>query len=235
VEHKGRFALLLTIGLGGCAAVVLGTPRPYEERLERGVTALLSADYQAAYDDLAWVAATCPATEPGDQALLALLALELDPRNAQARPEVAADLAARRLTAGGNSWVLPVVETFYLLALDLGAPPVQRTPVGVPTPAPDQADPPATPARLPGAEPTEGTLYCPAERVAGAPRPVPRHPGTPLASRLATARRDGQQDAERADLLERELAEARRAFEEQSAELVRLEQELARIRRTLRP
>jgi hypothetical protein len=93
-------------------------------RLERGLTALEEGAHAAAFDDLAWVYSRCSGREAAGQALLALAALELDPRNERARPSVGTDLLARAITGPeAPRWARPLAETSFLTALALGAPP----------------------------------------------------------------------------------------------------------------
>ena len=58
----------------------------------------------------------------GQRATLALIAAELDARNPQRRLWAGADLASRLLTMPDvQPWIVPIAETYYLLALEMGA------------------------------------------------------------------------------------------------------------------
>ncbi len=124
-----RATLLLVFavatGIGGCATLTAKRSEDQNARfrLERGLTALDSGAYTAAFDDLAWVYSQCTGREAAGQALLALAALELDPRNERARPAVGTDLLGRAITgAEAPRWARPLAETSFLTALALGAP-----------------------------------------------------------------------------------------------------------------
>lgn len=111
--------------IGGCAALTPDRPedRDARHRLDRGLSALDAGAYAEAYDDLAWVYSHCPGQESGSRALIALAALELDPRNRQARPAVGSRLLAEAIQGpGAPRWARPLTETVFLTALALGAP-----------------------------------------------------------------------------------------------------------------
>jgi hypothetical protein len=58
----------------------------------------------------------------GQQALLVLIAAELDNRNPQRRLWAAAEMSARLLSIPElEPWLVPVGESYYLLAVELGA------------------------------------------------------------------------------------------------------------------
>lgn len=119
---------LLIVALAGsvtaCAALT-SDPRPEENaeiRLDRGLFALDAGRYSAAFEDLAWVYDHCSGHQAGSRALLALAALELDPRNAAARPGVGAELLGRVIQDPATTrWVRPLAETAFLESLALGA------------------------------------------------------------------------------------------------------------------
>lgn len=119
---RSLMASALVLLAGGCASLQHAPGPSPEERLEQGLAALERGDYRAAHEPLSWVY-THYADEPiGRQALLALVAAELDPRNPSRRLGVGADLAARYLRLpGAEPWTVPLVETVYLLAMELGA------------------------------------------------------------------------------------------------------------------
>jgi hypothetical protein len=133
VENQGEESmtrrLLLPVlvagAMTGCAtlrAVTDRGPTESEQRLEQGLTALKAGEYESAYEHLLWVAGNHEAEAVGRQALLALTAAELDPRNPNRRLGVAAGLAARYLRGEApGGWTEPVAESIYLIALELGA------------------------------------------------------------------------------------------------------------------
>ena len=139
---RARFPLpriLLATALLGCAGSVpasegpVPAADPQEERarpapsdaervLSRGLLALSDGDYRVARRALSRVAGDCPGTVPGVEALVALLAVELDPRNADADPARARQLAEAFLALPVKpAWTEPTVETLYLLSLDAAA------------------------------------------------------------------------------------------------------------------
>jgi hypothetical protein len=123
-----RATVLLVLAVatgGGCATLAPSRSEDQNARfrLERGLSALETGAYTAAFDDLAWVYSHCTGREAAGQALLALAALELDPRNERARPSVGTDLLGRAITgAEAPRWTRPLAETSFLTALALGAP-----------------------------------------------------------------------------------------------------------------
>lgn len=120
--------LLLLLVLPACASTPPNRDPEAAERLSRGLRALAERDYDAAHQDLSRVMAREPRTEDGRRATLVLAAAELDPRNPGRRPDVGADLTARYLADPlAPPWTVPVAETVYLLARELGAPPPTGT------------------------------------------------------------------------------------------------------------
>lgn len=93
-----------------------------EAALYRGLTAVKLGEYGEARERLSAVAAACPASPLGSQALLILVALELDPRNPERDPRRARDLAEGYFAAPRKpAWTEPAMESLYLLAVELGA------------------------------------------------------------------------------------------------------------------
>jgi hypothetical protein len=108
--------------LAGCAALGLTPAFTIEQRLERGLAQLSGEEVDEGYALLHEIATAYSYDELGQRALLALAAWELDPRNPRRRLWAAADLSALYLGADGvSSWTVPVAETLYLLAQELGA------------------------------------------------------------------------------------------------------------------
>jgi hypothetical protein len=116
------WALAVAGLLTGCATLKGSLESRAEERLEASLAALARGDYRAAHEGLAWVAEHDAGDKHGRRALLALAALELDPRNPDRRIAAGTDVAASYLTLEEkDSWTNPVAQTLYLLGLELGA------------------------------------------------------------------------------------------------------------------
>lgn len=134
---------VLTVASAGCATLGGGGELEPEERFERALLALEAERYRAAFGDLVRLYTHYPGEEIGRRALRVLIASELDPRNPVRRLDEGARLAAGYLRMGRTpAWSEPIVETLYLLALELGAAP-ERVAAGEPLP------------RLPGPPVTE--------------------------------------------------------------------------------
>lgn len=108
--------------VAGCGAVARsGAPDP-NARLRLGLTALANQDRSVAREHLEWVYRNHTAEPVGHQALLALIASELDPRNPARSLWASADLAAQLIHApGAPEWTVPLGHTLYLVAIELGA------------------------------------------------------------------------------------------------------------------
>jgi hypothetical protein len=206
--RRAVFVLALcTAGMTGCAAIAMarGGPDP-RTQLQQGLEALEQRDYTRARGFLEplyqerW-------TEPvGRHAMLALIAAELDTRNPDRRLWAGADRAARLVNVPQiEPWMIPVVETYYLLALELGAQEERLA----------QADS----ARLAAEQ---------RARAATQSRTLPANPRetVPTQIRRLTSDRDAQR--RRADQAEQQLAARER-------ELRETKQELERIKRTIKP
>jgi hypothetical protein len=121
-----RAALLLLMsmtGVTGCAAVasLRGGETP-QSQLEAGAAAVTQQEYLRARGLLEPLFYGRPLERIGQQALLVLLAAELDNRNPDRRLWAAADLAGRFLNSEpADPWLVPLVETFYLISMELGA------------------------------------------------------------------------------------------------------------------
>lgn len=120
---SGAAALLVATLVSGCATLGLwdGGSRA-EDVYEQGLSALERQQYREAYDHFAWVAQHHPREEIGTQAMLALAAIELDPRNEQRRLDVGAEILGRYFYSEATpAWQRPLLASAYLLALELGA------------------------------------------------------------------------------------------------------------------
>lgn len=230
----------LFLGVGACAALRPDPPveRDASYRLDRGLAALQAGEYRAAFDDLAWVFAHCEDRVRGAEALVALSALELDPRNRAARPGLASDLMARTIREPAlPGYVRPLAQSAYLQALALGAPPA---PAGRAIADGDTAAPlaaaPDSGVRVVRAsdvlDPPEDTVvYGCGTRIAPSgwvPPPLPELTGPSFAELLADAERARDLAVARADTLRVELEAVRQSLQETEAEL-------ERIRTTLKP
>jgi hypothetical protein len=121
----GRAALLLALSAvvaAGCAAIGgRGTPDPQAQLVE-GVAAVQAQQYLRARGLLEPLFFQRYSEPVGQQALLVLIASEIDHRNPDRRLWAAADMAGRLINLpGAEPWVVPVAEAYYLLALELGA------------------------------------------------------------------------------------------------------------------
>lgn len=247
-RHLLPIALLL--GVGACSVLRPDAPleRDAEHRLDRGLAALDARQYREAFDDLSWVYAHCRDHTRGAEALLALAALELDPRNETGRPGVAADLLARVLREPtSEDYVRPLAASAYLMALSLGAPPAAEATTAMAGAAPGPAGVDTAAARVPaGAADTAlrvvragEALAAPGEeRATGCGRRVtasswvaprlPTLPGPSLVSLLAAAEAARESTAGTLAALRGELAATQQRLQETEAEL-------ERIRKTLKP
>lgn len=114
----GAFAFLLA----ACATINPFVESTAESRFDRGMRAIERGDYPQASLDLGWVATHHADEKIGRQALLAVSALEMDPRNQRRRLALGADLTqAYLLNRGTENWTQPIAQTLHLLALELGA------------------------------------------------------------------------------------------------------------------
>ncbi|HEX6309039.1 MAG TPA: hypothetical protein VFZ69_12670 [Longimicrobiales bacterium] len=113
---------LCTVVMNGCGLLALSSEPDPGEQLNAGVAALASQDYARARALLEPLYREHWRSRVGQQALVALIASELDNRNPQRRLWAAADMAARLLTIDElQPWLVPVGESYYLLSLELGA------------------------------------------------------------------------------------------------------------------
>lgn len=113
----------------------------FGSRLHTAAVALGSERFDEAYRDLRFLAERCESGEAGSEAVLLLASQELNPRNPDRSPQAAAQLAARYLQISSASPTsLRVAESLYLLALDLGANPVESPFASIPASDPGAAD-----------------------------------------------------------------------------------------------
>ncbi len=113
---------LLALALPACATLDTVLGRPANDHFNTGIVALRRGEFAEASRELNWVIERHGNDEIGQQALLAVAALEMDPRNPQRRLPLGADLAAGYLQHKNRvDWSQPVAQTLYLLALEMGA------------------------------------------------------------------------------------------------------------------
>lgn len=113
----------IVLVMAGCATLrgVRGGPSP-ESELMRGLSALRAQQFDTARLVLEPVYRMNWQEDVGQQALLALAAAELDPRNPTRRLWAGAELAGRLLSIEqAPAWAAPVAETLYLMAMESGA------------------------------------------------------------------------------------------------------------------
>jgi outer membrane protein assembly factor BamD (BamD/ComL family) len=123
MKHAALLLILTTAGTTGCATLVnlRGGMTPAQQ-LHEGAAAVQAQEYLRARGLLEPLFYDRPGQAVGQQALLVLLAAELDNRNPDRRLWAAADMASRFLLAEpAEPWLVPLVETYYVLAMELGA------------------------------------------------------------------------------------------------------------------
>lgn len=196
--------LLAGLAVGGCAGRQ-AAPEPMEDpeaRLELAISDLRRGDYEAASRELAYLHLRYTPHAIGWQAMLLRIAAELDPRNADGRPAVAARIAGHALESGTRpGWMEPLAEVLYLLAQDIAVP--DSTPVHVVLPAP-----------------WDGTVK------AVPPRPLPELGRPALAVQLRDAEAEGERLARRVAQLEEELAKKEQELLRLGQELERIKKTL---------
>lgn len=129
-----RFAIFFLVALPACTTAgafdggddAARDASARDRAFAEGLSALDRADFDLATHQLATVAAICPTDRPGRRAMLLLASAELDPRNPDRRPDVAADLAAFQIARPDREepWTTPLAREIYTVALDYGADPV---------------------------------------------------------------------------------------------------------------
>lgn len=121
--NRAAWLLVLGVaGVAGCAVAVGDRAADPRAQLHEGAAAVEAEQYLRARGLLEPLFHERPTEPVGQQALLVLIAAELDHRNPDRRLWAAADMAARLLDLEpADTWVVPVAETYYLLAMELGA------------------------------------------------------------------------------------------------------------------
>ena len=120
--RAAAYSALLCASIAGCAVLRPERGPGPEEQLEHGLAALEVQDYAAAHRLLEPLYRQYWQEPGGQRALLALAASELDSRNPERRLADAADFSARYLGIPDvHAWTIPVAESLFLLAQELGA------------------------------------------------------------------------------------------------------------------
>jgi hypothetical protein len=120
--RRAALLLVLSAAVSGCAAVAAIRGDSPREQLAQGAAAVEAQEYLRARGLLEPLFYERPHDAIGQQALLVLLAAELDNRNPDRRLWAAADMAGRLLNVpAAEPWTVPLAETYYLIAMELGA------------------------------------------------------------------------------------------------------------------
>lgn len=212
---SGRVLALLALPtLVACASFRSrkSAPSPAEIHYGSAVAALDSADFVSARADLTWLVGRCEAGSRGARALLLLASAELDARNPDRSPHRAAQLAARYLELPGAAGDdLPVAQSLYLLALDLGGSP------GAPSP---RADADSSQVTLPPLAPR--FQRCDDSVTVVDSASLPAYPGTTVARRMAELQRLLQERTDSLRVARAGMAARDRKIEELQAEIERI-------------
>lgn len=235
-------ATFATLFLAGCASFgsMAGEESVEEVQVPSAEVARLieEEDVATASEELKGLASRCESGEAGREAVLALAALEIDARNPAAFPAAAAQLAARYLQYPSAPAVsVRVAESLYLLALDLGAAPVENPLGAIPTSPPDTASLPGDRLR-----PERGRSWrvaprfqdCGSEEPVRRIRSLPEHPGMPLWMAMKGMWEERDSLSRRSELLERRADSLTSSTARLRQVRDSLETELGRIRELLR-
>jgi hypothetical protein len=199
--------LLGTVGLSGCAAVAAIRGDNPRDQLEAGAAAVVAQEYLRARGLLEPLYYARPHEALGQTALLVLLAAELDNRNPDRRLWAAADMAGRLLAAEtAESWMVPLGETYYLLAMELGA----------------------AEERIAAAESARATAESARATAEARQRQLPASTQESVPARVGRVTTERDQARRQVEQLQQQLATRDRELRETRAEL-------ERIKRTIRP
>lgn len=208
--------------------------------LDRSRAAQDAGDYARADSILLHVWDACGGETPaGGRALLLLAGLRLDPRYGASSPAAAARAAARYLrTPGTPEWTRPLARQLYLLALEMGAPPLDAD--SVPEPGPASGSNTASGSDAAAAKRTDGTGDPAAAADTGTARSATPDVQPPLRAAALPVHACGVREPTRSAAAEPGLPEP--GGETLSARLLRLQgqvaalqKELERIRKTIHP
>jgi hypothetical protein len=112
----------LALVLPACATFGSYFDSRADQRLTVGLAAYERGDYVTANEELGWVVERYGDQVIGRQALLAVAAVEMDPRNPQRRLNLGANLLESYLRLEHQpDWVLPAAQTLYLMSMEMGA------------------------------------------------------------------------------------------------------------------
>ena len=202
---------LFTAGIAGCATLRGERGPSPGEGLRLGLATLAEGDYARARPLLERVYLEHGREPEGRQALLAIAAAELDARNPERRLGVGAELAGRYLSTDSvPAWAVPVAESLYLLAVELGG----RDTLLAPATENRQAAPQAPRSG------ERGRLSLPRSEVASVPERI----------RRLTAAHDQEREElqKRVAALEQRLAASDKELKDAQSELERIRQTLKR-------
>lgn len=211
--------------------------------LERSRSAQDAGAYARADSILLHVWEACGGASPaGGRALLLLAGLRLDPRYEASSPGAASRAAARYLrTPGTPEWTRPLARQLYLLALEMGAEPLDAD--SLPEPGPAAGSDSAAGRGAAAANGTDGAGPRDATSAAadtGGARPATTADHPPLRTAALPVHACGVREPVRSTLVERDLPEPGEPT--LSARLARLQEqvaalqkELERIRKTIHP
>jgi hypothetical protein len=203
-------AVLGIVGISGCAAISFARGANPRDQLAQGALALEKHDFGQARELLEPVYYQYWERAEGQQAVLMLIAAELDGRNPERRLWAAADMAARLLQIPTlAAWMVPVVESYYTVAVELGA-----TEQRVALAETGRANAEARASR--------------AEQAAGTGRSKPTSPREPWPDQLKKKERELAAQKGRLSTLEAQV-------DSLTKELDTTKAELARIKRTIKP
>src|SRR5262245_20474560 len=120
MRYTAVATVLSVLAISACATINSVFHSNADERFNAGMVALSRGDFAQARTDLGWIAEHYPDDKIGQQALLIVAALEMDPRNPRRRLSVGSDLAGSYLKLDDKErWTEPVAQSLYLLAMEL--------------------------------------------------------------------------------------------------------------------
>lgn len=210
---RSLLVALSVAGGTGCAAIAQSRSVGPEDQLSHAAAALEAQNYVRARELLEPIYYKHWREPIGQQALVMLIAAELDGRNPGRRLWAAADMATRLLDIPDvEPWVVPIAESYYLLAVELGA---SEERVALAEAARADAEERAVRAER-------------AERAAGPPRRLPTTSRESVPAQLRRVNENREQLRRQVDQLQAEISERDR-------ELRETRQELERIKKTIRP
>jgi hypothetical protein len=191
--------------LPACATLSTYFDSRADQRLAVGIAAFQRGDYVTANEELGWVVERYGSEEIGRQALLAVAAVEMDPRNPQRRLALGAELIGSYLRLEEQpEWVVPAAQTLYLMSMEMGA----------------------AEERVAQAQAEKQEVE---RRIEEVDRDLPQLPdkSATISARLRALKTDHDRLSKKIEQLETQLAD-------RDKKLVETEKELERIRKTLK-